>query len=496
MPWYRGGFRRYGGYGYGGGGYKRPYYGRPFYKTYKKKARKPHQYAARRKAIMSQFMKSLNQSFPAKGQHPDYTDAPITISGMGDYSLNQGASIGSRIGAFLGDKAQGFLGRITGLGDYNVSRNSLVTGLDPPPMVNSAGRGTTIRHREYLGDIISAPVIGGFNVETYNLNPGDGNTFPWLSTLATNFQEYRFDGVVFEFKTMSADALNSTNTALGQVIMATNYNASLPSFQTKYEMENTEFANSCKPSCSMMHPIECARKESVLNELYVAPGGEIPNNDNPQFYHFGKFQIATNGFQAANINIGELWVTYEITFFKPVLLGLGGAPLIGYAEYVLIPPPPFTFNPTAAPFGSSTTGPLLKTNGDWDLEFTPVGGPYTGFRILNFPRTGGKFMCVMTWQDTASTEVITRTPDQSWTGCSAINSIISNTAGTIGAPNAQLVANTSVQTVVMCAATMFVGQDAIPAVTLSNGRYPRDIVSGFGPLVSVVITEINDEAGR
>ena len=70
--------------------------------------------------------------------------------------------------------------------------------------------------------------------------------------------------MLFEFRTMSADALNSVNTALGQVIMATDYNAANPPFGQKSEMENYEFGQSCKPSESQIHPIEM-RSQSNYN---------------------------------------------------------------------------------------------------------------------------------------------------------------------------------------------------------------------------------------
>ena len=188
---------------------------------------------------------------------------------------------------------------------------------DPPQVRNNSARTVTLSHREYLCDIVSGPA-GSFSVQNFVINPGNTVTFPWLSGVASKFQQYRLDGMIFQFKSMSADALNSTNTALGQVIMATNYDVNQPLFDSKYEMENTEFSTSVKPSLSAMHPIECARTESTLNELYVAAGGNIPPGGTASMYNFGNFQIATNGFQAANVNIGELWVTYEVTLFKPI----------------------------------------------------------------------------------------------------------------------------------------------------------------------------------
>jgi len=119
---------------------------------------------------------------------------------------------------------------------------------------------------------------------------------------------------VYEFKSTSADALNSTNTALGAVIMSTEYDLAKSPFTTKMQMENYEFTSSCKPSCSMLHPIECDPAQTPIPTQYV-------RNSNSTVYDkrltdLGLFQIATYGMQAAAV-IGELWVTYEIELLKP-----------------------------------------------------------------------------------------------------------------------------------------------------------------------------------
>lgn len=224
---------------------------------------------------------------------------------------------GSAIGGGLGGAAESIIGNITGLGNYRVKRNSILEANSPPGVMNiHNGKGVVLRHREYLQDIITSSTPGAFNLQNFFVQPGLVGTFPWLAGIADQFQEYTMSGCLFEFKTMSADALNSTNTALGQVIMGTNYNAGAGNFASKAEMENAEFTTSCKPSCSMVHPIECDRSQSVSTTLYVRSGA-VPAGQDQRLYDFGNFQIATNGFQAASVNIGELWVTYEFVFLKP-----------------------------------------------------------------------------------------------------------------------------------------------------------------------------------
>jgi len=208
---------------------------------------------------------------------------------------------------------------LAGFGDYKVNGNSLMTGgMDPPMIVNSVNNGGFIvRHREYLQDINATTA---FNNQVFTINPGVITTFPWLSTLAQNFEQYRIRGMVFEFKSLSSDALllAASSSALGSVIMATQYDVVDPPFPNKFEMANYEFANSAKPSLSFLHPIECAKGQTSVNELYIR-NGPLPTNYDPRLYDLGNFNIATVGMQVSTGVCGELWVSYEIELFKPKL---------------------------------------------------------------------------------------------------------------------------------------------------------------------------------
>lgn len=208
---------------------------------------------------------------------------------------------------------------INGFGDYKVTENTLMTGgIDPPTVVNTVGNGgVIIRHREYLRDITATTA---FNIQSFPLNPGLIASFPWLSAIAAHFEQYKFRGLLWEFKSLSSDAVLSTATssALGSVVMATQYNALNPPFPDKFTMENYEFANSSKPSLSFIHPVECARKDTPLSELYTR-SGDPPAGSDLRLFDLGTFSIATVGMQATSGVCGELWCTYEIELMKPKL---------------------------------------------------------------------------------------------------------------------------------------------------------------------------------
>lgn len=224
--------------------------------------------------------------------------------------------------------SKGLSAAISMFGDYKVEQNAFMPGNSPPMVVNSnTGESVILRHREYLGDILSTTA---FTNSAYPLNPGDPITFPWLSQVATSFEEYEFRGVIFEFKSMSSDALLATaaGTALGVVVMATEYDSLEADFTDKHQMENHAYANSGKPSISFIHPIECKRSATPLTRLYVRNSGTPPSGADLRMYDLGKFQIATQGMQVAGGILGELWISYEVALFKPHIIASTGGDLL------------------------------------------------------------------------------------------------------------------------------------------------------------------------
>lgn len=105
--------------------------------------------------------------------------------------------------------------------------------------------------------------------------------------------------------------------------MATQYDTVDAPFTSKGEMLNYEFSASVKPSESCLHMIECASNQTTIDKLYVLDGSVPPNAD-PRLYNLGRFSIATSGFQGANVNVGELHVTYQVRLLKPKLFATLG----------------------------------------------------------------------------------------------------------------------------------------------------------------------------
>lgn len=240
-----------------------------------------------------------------------------TIGSLGGSALGGyfGGPPGAALGSAIGKGAADLFTSITGIGDYVVHYNT-VANPNQTPMFRQRGRSVFVSHREYIQDVITSATAAAFKIEGFDLNPADPMTYPWLATIAQNFEEYRIHGMVFHYKSNSADALNSVNTALGTVIMATQYNVMNSEFTNKQQMENYEFGCSSRPSCDLLHPVECDPKQTSFGPIYDVRLGGNQQGD-PRLYSPGRFSIATVGQQGTSVNIGELWVTYEIEFFKP-----------------------------------------------------------------------------------------------------------------------------------------------------------------------------------
>lgn len=235
----------------------------------------------------------------------------MRLSGKGDYL----GDVGGRVGSYIGTAAGNLLSKIIGAGDYVIKQNTLVTQGSMNASFGNDGREVRIRHHEYIGDVLAHT---DFTVQTFSINPGLPETMPWIAQVAPSFQQWRPEGMVFMFRSMAA-TFSGDGIGLGTVVMGTQYDITEPIFADKRTMEQYEFSNSCKPSDSMIHPIECAQGEGVLDEMYIRVPDQVV--DSKRFYDQGNFSIAVVGTPAASEGqlIGELWIAYDIRLLKPRL---------------------------------------------------------------------------------------------------------------------------------------------------------------------------------
>jgi len=235
-------------------------------------------------------------------------------------NLNKPSNQVTDLGRMLlkgGNMASSMFGfpKIFGSGSYAMT-NSCWDAKSQVPIMHSSSESVRIKHREYIADVY----MGGsaFTPISYPINPGLTGTFPYLSAVANNFQEYSFKGLVFEFKTTSATALVSgTNTAMGSVMLAAQYRSDAPPFTNKTQLLNEMWSVDTVPSQNTILPIECSPTETVLTNQYVRSGtvtGDI------KLFDLASLTVATFGGQTGQTNVvGELWASYDVEFRKPQL---------------------------------------------------------------------------------------------------------------------------------------------------------------------------------
>jgi hypothetical protein len=232
-----------------------------------------------------------------------------------------GEIIGSSLGTMFGMPGMKGVGKWlgSGIGSIFGSGQYTVTGQSPAynvlngqiPKFSTSHATNIVSHREYLGDITGT---AAFTNLSYPLNPGMAQTFPWLSSIAKNYQQYRFHGLIFEFRSLITDFV--TGGSPGVIVMTTNYNADDVAFISRQEAENAEYAVATKPTLNQIHMIECAETETA-NKLYYVRSADLPVGQDKRATDYGLTQFITqnNPVQV----MGELWVSYVVELFKPVL---------------------------------------------------------------------------------------------------------------------------------------------------------------------------------
>lgn len=199
-------------------------------------------------------------------------------------------------------------------------------GVDPAYMHMSGGT-TRIAHREMIGRIYYTSPANTDQSYLFHVNPGDSTTFPWLHTVASNFQEYSMKGMAFYYKSLVNQFFSPTEMAAGQAIIATDYNSARPTFlenpfSSASEMENTQYTTIAKLQSNLYHAIECDPSQNPVASQWVRTTTQLPANTDSRLYDMCKTQLMINspvgGSVATPVLVGEMWATYDVELRKPL----------------------------------------------------------------------------------------------------------------------------------------------------------------------------------
>lgn len=230
----------------------------------------------------------------------------------------------NRVGDFALQSAM----KYAGSGNYNDLFPSQ-SNIDSSPSVQSVGDETgdlVITHTEYIGDIYGNELDESgkpvdFSSVKFILNPGMEKTFPWLSQLAANYQEYEFEQLIFKV-TSSLSEVSSNNGQVGELLAVTQYKPSAPEFKNKTDVRHYQHYSRALTTESMTHGVECDPSKLPLQKesLYVR-SQEIGPNESLNDYDWGYTQVCVHNTPAslANAAVGSLEVYYRVKLSKPII---------------------------------------------------------------------------------------------------------------------------------------------------------------------------------
>lgn len=234
-----------------------------------------------------------------------------------------GMSIGANVGASAS--------RYAGFGAYDgKSVNQLISGPEQSISVNASHNSGDVvfTNTEFFQNVYASALPGQaskFQIQGFDLNPGLADTFPFLSQIAQNFELYEFEGLMIEYRPTSGEYGNNGSNSIGKVIVCTNYDPEASPFVNSVQMENYDYANSCKPSARLVHGIETHPDQRSTKLQYVRTGD---SQKSKLFTDMGTTYVATEGIPfggtgsvATVAMVGELWITYKVRLSRSQLYG-------------------------------------------------------------------------------------------------------------------------------------------------------------------------------
>ena len=226
------------------------------------------------------------------------------------------------------------LNAISGQGSYKVAGtkgNHLIDGMGSgTPSFQSSGDETgalTVQHTEYIKDIYGIEFSGDSPVTNMSsdvvvINPGKAESFPWLSQIAANYEEYEIKQLMYCYKSKVSDNLTSSDGQVGSIIMFTEYNANDTMKKTKQQLlQAYGTTNALINTSDVLHGVECdVNKLKGDGHKYIRTENLASGVDKSD-YDWAKLQVAVvdTPSQLSNQVVGELYVSYTVVLRKPRL---------------------------------------------------------------------------------------------------------------------------------------------------------------------------------
>jgi len=187
------------------------------------------------------------------------------------------------------------------------------------PSARRLQKSLVVTEEEYIADLTLTSA--GFTNIQYQVNPGNSITFPWLSSIAANFNKYKFTKLAFRYEPIASGF--STPGQTGDVILSFNPDASDPAPVAQVQVYDLQMKDNGMPcdyielSQSSKNPLRLA--EINKQDSYYVRVGAQPANTDIKTYDVGNLNLSTIGTYTSGV-CGKLFVSYSCLLHSPILV--------------------------------------------------------------------------------------------------------------------------------------------------------------------------------
>lgn len=193
------------------------------------------------------------------------------------------------------------------------------------PRITPTKEGCVVSNRELIATLITPSPAGWAVLKRYRINPGSGNTFPWLSTMANSWESYRFRKLKFHY------IHRCSATVPGSLLMSPDYDAQDGQPATEQLAAMQKGSVECSPWQDITLDLLPQSMNRTYKAHYCMSDSRFATTQQDEKTLDSAQVFISSDSDAGSATWGKLWVDYEVEFFTPqppvVVTGTGGATL-------------------------------------------------------------------------------------------------------------------------------------------------------------------------
>jgi len=172
--------------------------------------------------------------------------------------------------------------------------------------------------RELVADIYApktAEEAAQFQKQVFEIQPGLYQSFPWLSQIACNYEQYKVNQLIYTYKPSVQGNVTTTSGIVGDVMLASQLNKRDKQFEDAEQLQASHGAAVGLVSDHISIGVECDPKKTPGDDVKSIRYQGLSDDRDLQDYDKGKVTIATRNLPSALVGqqIGKLYVSYNIT---------------------------------------------------------------------------------------------------------------------------------------------------------------------------------------